>query len=341
MAKSITIVDIAREAGVSISTVSRVLTGNAKVSEKKKRAIQELIQKYDFRPNLLARGLITSATHLIGILAADIRNPYYASLFTACEQSANDFGYNMLLCNSFSDRVQEFALLDSLARQRVDAVILLGGAVDSLTTDTEYAEKVRQLSARIPVVITGALADAGCVQVNIDAEQAMALVMQHIAQQPAFQKIAFAGGSHDVIFTAALRAHWKRMLSERGLRYYPELDVTNPHYNENGGYAAMNEILQHGKPDVVIAINDFTAVGVMQALREHGLRIPDDIALVSFDDTYLATAVQPQLTSVGYNYMQFGNALVSAAVQLINGIAFPAETLIQPRLIARGSTEKR
>lgn len=341
MAKGITIVDIAREAGVSIATVSRVLTGKARVSEKKKRVIQDLIQKYDFQPNLLARGLITSATHIIGVLAADVRNPYYASLFIACEQIANDLGYNMLLCNSFSDRVKEFELLDSLDRQRVDAIILIGGAVDSLETDREYAEKVRQLSERIPIVITGALEGAGCTQVNIDAAQAMSLVMQHIAKKPTFQKIAFAGGSQDVIFTAMLRSHWKRMLAEQGLCYYPEFDVTSPYYNENGGYAAMTEIMQHGKPDVVIAINDFTAVGVLKAVREQGLRIPEDIALISFDNTYLATAVQPQLTSVGYNYMQFGNALVSAAVQMINGIACPAETLIEPCLIARGSTESQ
>ncbi len=340
MAKNITIVDIAREAGVSISTVSRVLTGKAKVSEKKERVIQELIQKYDFRPNQLARGLITSATHLIGILAADIRNPYYASLFIACEQCANLLGYNVLLCNSFGDRVNEFALLDSLASQQVDAIIQLGGAVDSLTIDTEYVEKVRQLSSRIPVIITGALPDAGCTQVNIDAGQAMSLVMQHIVQNPSFQKIAFAGGSLDVIFTEALRSNWKRMLSEMGFTYYPEFDVTNMHYNEAGGYEAMNEILAHGKPDVVIAINDFTAVGVMQAIREHNLRIPDDIALVSFDDTYLASAVQPTLTSVGYNYMQFGNVLINAAVQQINGLEPPEEKLIQTTIAVRGSSTR-
>ncbi len=340
MQKNITIVDIAKEAGVSISTVSRVLTGNARVKEEKKQRIQQIINKYDFHPNMLARGLINTKTHVIGILCADIRNPYYAALCVTCEQAANENGYNIMLCNSFGDRLKEFELLDNLARQRVDAIILLGGAADDLVTDHEYAEKVNTISDQIPVVITGRLDGTPCSRINIDATEAMTQVMNYISTIPSFKKIAFAGGRSDVIFTVGLRACFRKMLRQLKLEYIPEFDVTNLHYDETGGLEAMDTILSHGKPDVVICVNDFTAVGVLKSLSNHHLKVPQDISVISFDDTFISTLTTPHLTSISYNYVEFGNQLIESAINLINGKSAAAETLIHTTLVIRDSCIK-
>ncbi|MCI5523192.1 MAG: LacI family transcriptional regulator [Spirochaetia bacterium] len=338
MKKSITVVDIAREAGVSVSTVSRVLTGNAKVSESKSIAIKKIIEKYNFHPNALARGLINTKSNMIGILAADIRNPYYSALFVSCENAALERGYNLTLFNSFSDRLKEFELIEKIAQQRVDALILLGGAPDDLVTDTEFADKINIISDSIPVLITGRLDGTNCTRININNQKAMSLVMEYISSHKHLKKVAFAGGSSRVYSTSILRSCYKNLLRQYGLEYIPEFDVQNNRYDDDGGYEAMNTILSNNTvPDVVIAINDFAAVGVMRSINEHNLRIPDDISIISFDDTYISTLVTPHLTSISYNYWAFGETIIENAIRLIDGKEVPPELLIEPKLIIRDS----
>ena len=338
MKKSITITDIAKEAGVSISTVSRVLTGNAKVASEKREKVESLIKKYDFRPNMFARGLLSTQTGLVGVLVADIRNPFYSTMFVSLEQAASLLGYNLLLCNSFGDRVKEFELLDNLARQQVDAIIMIGGAVDELVTDMEYAEKVNLISERIPFVITGRLDGTTCVRVNIDEIKAMTIVMEHLASISSFRQLALIGGSTKVKSSVDLRACFRRQLKRFGLAYNAAFDVANMRYDEEGGYAAMNGLFEAGTvPDALIAVNDFTAVGAIRSIQEHSLRIPDDISIVAFDDTYLASIMEPKLTSVSYNYRLFGETLMKNAVALIQGRDVPQESFIEPKLVIRGS----
>ena len=125
--KSITIYDIAKEAGVSPATVSRILTGSTTVSEEKRQKVQKLIEKYDFRPNAMARGLTVSSSKTIGMLVPDAQNPYYNSVFASCCNAAYEKGYSMLLLNTFSDPAREKGALAKLIEQRVDAVIISGG----------------------------------------------------------------------------------------------------------------------------------------------------------------------------------------------------------------------
>lgn len=339
--KNITIVDIAKEAGVSIATVSRVLTGNAKVNEEKKQRINEIIKKYDFHPNVLARGLIQTKTNTIGILTADIRNPYYSSLFVSCENAAADRGYSLLLCNSFSDRLKEFELIDNLANQKVDAIILIGGAPDELETDLEYVEKVNKITNSIPVIVTGRLDGTNCTRINIDYLKSISLVMEYISQNKNFKKIAFIGGSQKVTSSVELRNGFKKMLSKLNLKYYPEFDVPNNRYDDQGGYDAMNQILNlKERPDVVIAVNDITAVGAMHAINEHNLKIPDDISIITFDDTFIASLMNPALTSVSYNYVSFGYKIIETTINLIEQKEVEPITLIQPKLVVRESCKK-
>ena len=142
--KKITIYDIAREAGVSPATVSRVLTGNAGVRSDKYEAVQALISKYNFRPNALARGLSETRRKVIGIIMADVRNAYYANLFVACEQAARKAGYSLLLENSLGQQEIEEAQLGLMEEQRVDAIILVGGRADDLHSNEAFVKKVNQ-----------------------------------------------------------------------------------------------------------------------------------------------------------------------------------------------------
>ena len=340
MQKTVTIVDIAKEAKVSIATVSRVLTGNAKVSQEKREAIQKIIDKYGWQPNQLARGLINDSTHLIGLLCADIRNPYYASLCVNCEHVAASEGYNLLICNSLSDKTKELQLLENLVHQRVEAIVIIGGSVDHSVTDPDISKKINQIIQDTPVVTTGRVDGTICPTVNIDATKAMKQVSDFIATKPQFKRIAIAGGDNEIIFTLSLRAEFRKMLRTLGLTYIPEFDVSNKHYDEHGGYQAMNQILDYGIPDLVISINDFTTVGILKSIEEHKLTVPKDLSVISFDDTFISTLTTPNLTSISYNYLQFACSLIDIAIAQAEGREVKQQNLIQPKLIIRDSTAR-
>lgn len=334
--KNITIRDIAREAGVSISTVSRVLTGSANVKDAKKKEILRIIEKYDFQPNMLARSLIRTQTMQIGYIVADICNPYYSAVFASCEKSANARGYTLLMMDSFSEQKKEIELLEKLERHQVDAIIMLGGSVDSNQPQTEFKEKLRSVNSRIPVIITGTMDGVDCPRVEINGEAAMQKLMTYL-NGCGYKKLAFAGGKNEVSFTAWRRRAFKAELERYALPYYAQFDRPSD-YDIDSGYTAACEILNgQEKPDAIIAINDFVAVGILKSLTEHGMKVPDDIGLVSFDNTYIATLLTPNLTSVAYDYDAFGEKIISLAIDRIEGRGTPGISYIDSEVVIRNS----
>jgi len=340
--RAITIYDIAKEAGVSPSTVSRVLTSRAKVSSGKRDRVLKVIEKYNFRPNTFAKGLAETKSKSIGVLMADVRNPYYASMFVSCEMAARMEGYSVILYNFLGDVELEEELLERLLEQRVDAIILLGGHADELVSNTEYVEVVNNVMATTPVIITGKLDGTQCNTVRINAMKSMELVMNHLFSLK-HEKIAVVGGRMDVLSTYEKVLKYKQCLKERGIEIDNDLIGNGGEYDFKSGYTQMNGIFEKGmKPTAVIAINDFAAWGVMRSIHEHGLEIPKDITLVSYDDTYMAETADPKLTSVNYNYEEYGKVLVRTAIRLIEGDeSVPRVYMVEPSLIVRESSAMR
>lgn len=322
--KVITIYDIAKEAGVSPATVSRVLTNNANVRPQKKEIVQRIIDKYNFKPNALARGLSDTKSKIIGIIEADVRNPFYAEVFVACEQAARKAGYTVLLCNSLGEQAMEEQQLEKLEEQRVDAIIQLGGRADDLQSNISYVERVNQLTNTIPVIISGKLDGTDCYEVRIDARHAIDLLMKHLISLH-HKKIAIVGGRPDVVSTFEKVQRYKQLLAKYEISYEAICVEEEGGYDYETGYRIMNQILNHERegisevPTGVIAINDFCAMGVVRSIIEHDLKIPEDISVVSYDNTYVANLMMPQLTSVDYNYEEFGEKLVNTAIAAIEG----------------------
>lgn len=336
--KAITIYDIAKEAGVSPATVSRVLTNNANVRCDKKEKIQNLIDKYNFKPNALARGLADTKTKVIGLLTADVRNPYYAELVVSCEQAARAAGYTVLVSNFLGEIELEEKQLEKLLEQRVDAIIQLGGRVDDLVSNIEYVELVNQALATTPVIVTGKLDGSKCRMVRIDSMKALDLLMEHLLSL-GHRKIAMVGGVLSVLSTYEKLLRYKQILKEQGIAYDPDLVAEGDSYDAKEGYELMNQILDKGKlPTAVIAINDFTAAGVMRSIMEHGYRIPQDISLVSYDNTYMAELLIPKLTSVDYNYEEFGRKLIETAIAAIEKKDGAILQAVMPVLVCRESS---
>ncbi len=336
--KSITIYDIAKEAGVSPATVSRVLTNSARVRPEKKQKIQELIEKYNFTPNAMARGLSDTRSRVIGIIAADVRNPFYSEVFVACELAARRLGYTVLLCNSLGEAGLERQQLEKLQEQRVDAVIQMGGRVDDLVSNLEYVELVNAMPERIPMVINGKLDGTQCFQVQIDARKTMDLLMEHLIGL-GHREIALVGGRADVLSTFEKIQRYKQLLKQNQIPFRPELVQEAGHYNDAGAYAEMNRMLDAGiVPTAVIAINDYSAAGIARSLTEHGYRIPEDISLVSYDNTYIAEMLIPKLTSIDYDYGNLGRKLVETAIGALEGKEIPQLPMLEPTLVVRESS---
>ncbi len=334
---AITIYDIAKEAGVSTATVSRVLTNNANVSKAKREKVEQIIEKYNFKPNLSARRLNDNQTKTIGILSADIRNPYYASLFIECEKRAYERGYSLLLFNSLSDNYLEFGHLEKLMEQNVDAVILSGGKVDELVTDLSYVTKVNDVTVNTPVVITGKLDGSDCYQVSIDQQLAIDLLLNHLLEY-GHERIALLGGNPTVQSTVEKRLRFKQTLLRNDLGYVDAFVSDESGYAMVDGYDEMNRLFDSGDlPTAVIAINDFTALGIVKSISEHGLSIPEDISLVSFDNTFIADMGLVHITSVDYDYPAFGKALIDTCIGAVENEEMPKKQQIKSKLIVRES----
>lgn len=338
--KEITIYDIAAEAGVSAATVSRVLTNSARVSEDKKTKVLELISKYNFKPNTFAKGLHDSKSRTIGILMADIRNPYYASMFIACEQAARKENYSVTLYNFLGNMELEESLLEKLQEQRVDAVIILGGHEDELNTDMEYVEMINNTMSTTPIIITGRLDGTDCSMVRINHIKSMDLIMEHLLSLE-HSRIAILGGRMNVLSTFEKIVRFKQILKQNRLLFEPDWIGQNGTYDISSGYTHMNRLFEKGLiPTAVIAMNDYSALGIMQSIHEHGLKVPEDITVVSYDNTYLAESSYPKLTSIDYSYEDYGARLIQTAIHRIKNLPIERLQLIEPKLIIRESSCK-
>lgn len=335
--KSVTIYDIAKEAGVSPATVSRVLNNNTKVSEDRKDRVMQVINKYDFKPNAMAKGLSQTKSNIIGIIAADIRNPFYSTLIVECEKAANELGYMVLVCNSFGKKELEDKHLEKLSTQRVDGIVQLGGRVDQMISDEEYVDRINYVANKIPVVITGKLDGADCYVVNIDEGQSMEKLLQYLISL-GHRDIALIGGRSGVKSTIDKRSRYKQLLYKYGIAFKEEYIVETEEYDDIGGYKCMQHLFELEQlPSAIIAINDFTAAGAIRAITERGLSIPKDVSIASFDNTFISDVTIPKLTSINYNYQKFGERIIEIVVGAMEGKNMPRLSLIQTELVIKDS----
>ena len=314
----ITIYDIAREANVSTATVSRVITRSAAVSAEKRERVEKLIRKYNFRPNALAKGLSRTRSGLIGMLCPDVRNPYYAGLFMACEREAYEMGYTLILSNTFTQEELESAFLEKMTQQRVEAILICGGLIDHVVLPARYSELLRRTAQRTPVIVAGQTTVPLCSQICLDHADGMRQVLTHLAAQ-GHRRIAFIYAETNVFLTLIKRQAFLDGMKELSLSVREEYLVETRRFNEACGAEAMAGLLSLDEPPTaVIGINDLVAAGALRCALEMGLRVPQDCALAGFDDSYISNLSVPRLTSVSYNDEEYGSRLVQLAIEKIN-----------------------
>ena len=341
MAK-ITMKDIAERVGVSKTTVSMVINKkDGSISEETKQKIYDVIKETGYIPNNIARGLNTMKSGTIAIIVPDISNPFYSSLFIECEKAAYEKGYTVLLCDTFGNADLEENHLQNLREQKVDAIILIGGRVDELVADENYVKYINDLAEDIPVITNGYLDGSNCYQVNINERKACELIMEYLINL-GHKDIALIGGRENVKSTHEKRECYIECLKKHGIDFNQNWMIEGKHYNIENGYDCMNKLFEGESklPSAIVAINDFTAVGIMKSIIEHGLSIPEDISIASFDNTYVSEIIIPNLTTIGYDYKKFGETLIDVSIKAIEKRKVEKVKLIDSEILIRNSCKE-
>lgn len=318
---------IARLAGVSVATVSRVLNNSDSVKAKNRERVLQAIKESNYQPNLLARQLRTARSYMVLVMVSNIANPFCAEVVKGIEEEAEKNGYRILLCNSGSD----------IERSRSGLSLLSGKIVDGIITMDAFS-KLPELSALIgaaPWVQCAEYADAGtvsCVGINdVDASQ-------HVVSQLAdggHRRIALI--NHDLSYKYA-------RLRERGYKsvlHLRELDYQRVEYaselSSGAGMKAMQKLLAEDPPDAVFAVSDTLAAGAMRAIEQAGLRVPQDIAVVGFDGTELSEMIA--LTTIQQPSREIGRKAVDLLLNKIDNPDVPTERVMMDwRYVSRAST---
>lgn len=345
MNKQVTIYQIAKESGVSVSTVSRVLNGGEHVSPRTLEKVRQIIDKYNFSPNAVARAMANHHTQTIGVVMPDISNPYFSALFLEIERCALKQGYSVILCNTLYRRafhgeqntLEEIAYLRMMKEKMVDGIIVTGGQLDLQDTPEEYIAALNDLNRSIPVVIIGSeLEGCECLFVGRNMGGGVASLVQHLAAL-GNSRIGFVGGEEGVRQTTERLLAYRRALQSLGLSYDPDMTALSDYYTSDG-YEAMKRILKGKKiPQAVIAINDRVALGAIRAIRDEGLDVPEDIAIVSCDKFYDSEYYVPRLTTLDQQNDYLGRLSIMLLMGAIEGVGENIDVKHTPQLIINES----
>lgn len=342
MKKAFTVYDIAREAQVSPATVSRVLNGSANVSEEKRDRIRSIIEKYNFVPNALARSLIKKESKMIGFILPDITNPFFAAVFLEAEKYAVSLGYTILLCNfmneDFLDRTGlESLYLKTLVEKKVDGIIMMGGRVNDSDTVPELAAEIREIMEQVPVVmINGRMEGVDCYKVIANEKDGIMQLVDYL-YRIGHRKFGFVGGKQGVTSTDIKLRALQKALKAYKLKLKKEW-VVNGTFSIKSGADTMNKLLDNRDiPTAVLAVNDFVAVGALNAAKKRGYKIPEDISVTGFDNTYITDIVSPSITTVDQNYVLLGKTAVDIIVNLCNGGKTNKVNNIKTRIVIKDS----
>lgn len=334
--KNITIYDIAKEAEISPSMVSRVISGKGSVSPKTKEKIQAIIDKYDFKPNAIARGLQKSSTRIIGFMIPHIENEYFSKVYYEFEKHASENGYITILYNGKNDLDTENRILNIFEEFRVEAAILVGGNIDALNINPNYANAVSALNQRIPCILCSEQADKfGCIGVHLDTPKTAELIVDCVVEK-GYDTMGILGGAYDRFPSVYLRNSILEYAKEKGVKIKQEWIHGNS-YNPEDGERAMRELLKQKElPRAIFCINDYVAVGAMSVAMDAGFKIPEDIAFMGNDNVQIGDIVRPHLTTVGKDYQELGSILFQMMMDRLNGKEVE-QCLTEPFLVARES----
>jgi LacI family transcriptional regulator len=339
LGKGITIYDVAKKANVSISTVSRVFNGNASVSKKTRKKVQKAIEELNYIPNALARGLVCQSSKTIGLVVSDLSNPFFTNVIDGIESILSEKGFSALLCDTHYSFEKEIRYISQMLEKRVDGIIIF----DTNSRDVDLINRVKNIIPIVSVQSNFKGVDSINTTDDIGAYEAVDYLIKL-----GHKKIAF------LVYDNARLAVMNRLkgyVSAHRANGIPInrsyiINPTDDSSSKNatiGGYCMANELFdRHPEVTAIFAYNDAIAVGACLAANERGLKIPDDINIVGFDDIEMASLINPKLTTVAQPLFDMGkNAAELILKKLREGKESTTQIILLPTsLVIRESTKQ-
>lgn len=332
-----TIQEVAKEAGVSVATVSRVVNRTGPVSEETAQRVRSAIDKLGYQPNVWGRSLRRKESRVLLIFAPNVSNPFYSPILSGIEDTARAAFYNTMLCTTGTggDRARRMEYLDLLHNGRADGAIFLDVTQDS--------KVVPEVAREFPVVqCCEYCTDETVSHVSIDNFGAAEDVVRYLIAQ-GHERIGFVGSTNDFISTRQRREGYEMVLTEAGIGVRKDYEAyADRDYSFLSGVRAAGELLDHGeRPTALFCISDVLAIGAMRAAEERGLRVPEDLTVVGFDGVEYAAMFRPQLTTVSQPCYELGRASCELLLRQIGGGGGEGTACFLPhRMILRDSSAR-
>ena len=328
---AVNITDVAQRAGVSISTVSRVLNNSDyPIRPETRQKVLEAIEELRFRPNDVARSLLLKQTHTIGLIVPDISNPYYPELSLGVEATASEHGYAVIFCNTSRRPEKVEYYLDVLLQKRADGIIIAGGGTDL----TQISQGTLRSDTKIALVGKHHLPFPSVQVDNFGAAREITSHLLHLGHR----HIAFISGPPNLTSVQDRLAGYKASLEERGISEDNRL-ICEGDFGAESGYSATLSLLRgEPTPTAIFAANDRMAISAMAAAADVGLRVPNDLTVVGFDDIITASLVRPSLTTVALPAYEIGASAMRLMLRLLEGEECPKTVWLPTQLVIRQSS---
>lgn len=325
--------EIARESGVSIATVSRVLQGNARVSGELKAKVEEVVRRLNYRPNFSARTLRMHKSHTVGVVVPHIGNAHFSDAVRAIQDVASDEGYTALIVNSDGEQAQEAAALRTLEARQVDGIIL----VSASPTGTNALAST--IGRGVPVLaMDRAIRGASMDHVLVNTRRGTREAVLHLVGNGC-HRIAFLAGPSGMWTASEKFKGYMEGLKEGRLEFDPDLVLPGDYTFESGEGQALALLDLKPRPDALIVANNLMTLGAMRIFLRHGINIPGELALVGYDDALWTDVVRPAVTVVSQPTYELGaSSIRTLLVRLANRSAEPKRVLLDTRLIVRDSS---
>jgi LacI family transcriptional regulator len=315
--------EIAKIAGVSLGTVSHVLNGSAAVREPLRKRVMDAVDALGYQPSQLARGLRRDKTNMIGMIIPDVTNPFFPAVVRGAEDVAFENGYRLVLCNTDNDHAKEIAHLNELRTYLPSGLIVIPSNFSDLTVQAESYRR----SGTAVVCVDRLPKDWNGDTVTANNEHGAYEATNYILRQGHKQVAIITGPRHLTNAQERLKG-FKRALHEKKISIAPEY-IQETTFDQHGGHAKTMLLLRMiPRPTVIFAGNDMIAFGALLAFREAGLRCPDDISLIGFDNLDLAEMTSPPLSSVSQPGYQMGTTAARMLIDRVRGDHGPAKHVV-------------
>ena len=304
-----TIKDVAKEAGVSIATTSRVMNNAPHTSEKAIVAVKKAMETLGYRPNSNARALVSKTSNTIGVLVNDVSSPFFGSMVKAIDTVANERGKQVLIGNGYHDATKEKNAIDLLINSRCESLVVHSKGLSN--------EVLIKLADEVPgmVLINRYIPEIASRCIALDNYKGSYLATEHLIRQ-GHQHIGYICSSHDIDDAHDRKTGYLQALEDNGISVKEEyIEYGEP--DEEGGEQAVINLIAKNTPITAIATyNDYMAAGCMALLQENGIRIPEDMSVIGFDDGHIARYIYPRLTTIRYPIQIMANQAVNLSLKL-------------------------